>query len=370
MGLGGLIEDGRTRRQRAIVVALVALFAGSATGSFGYPRESRSATQRAHAGSLAAAHAAAAAARAGSEVVAAQSPRHLRGGRAYYRRIASGHVPAAVKAGFLPLYREAARTFGVSWRLIASIRRQETAFSTAAGTYHGLNAFGCCAGPMQFNVKNGPVSTWKLYRNSYRLADRPRHYPHRTRSHPSVYDDFDAIMAAGALLADAGAGEALDRAAWSAAYAYYGHDLFGVRYASEVMGRALGWEIDGFCLNCPVNDTLVDTFDDAYGIEARRDLRRADRRGKQARRKKQQHGDQARKARHKAKRDKAPDRASDRDRKPTTPAPAKRAPSRDPRPPTTTSPPTVTTQAPPEPAAPPPQAERCTLLSRLLGCGR
>jgi membrane-bound lytic murein transglycosylase B len=24
----------------------------------------------------------------------------------------------------------------------------------------GVNAYGCCAGPMQFNIRNGPPSTW------------------------------------------------------------------------------------------------------------------------------------------------------------------------------------------------------------------
>jgi hypothetical protein len=178
------------------------------------------------------------------------------------------------------LYREAARTFGVSWRLIASIHRQETAFSTVPSTYHGLNAFGCCAGPMQFNVTNGPVSTWRLYRDSFRLGGRPRHYPHRTHRHPSVYDDFDAIMAAGALLRDSGAGDLLDGGSWSAAYSYYGHDRFGVDYASQVVGRAQGWERDGFCLNCAADVALVAALDEAYGVDARRQLRAAERRKK------------------------------------------------------------------------------------------
>src|SRR3954453_2141455 len=65
---------------------------------------------------------------------------------------------------FLPLYRRAAATFGVSWRLLASIHQQETAFSSARGTYRGLNFAGCCGGPMQFNVTNGPVTTWDRFR--------------------------------------------------------------------------------------------------------------------------------------------------------------------------------------------------------------
>ena len=33
--------------------------------------------------------------------------------------------------GFYPIYATAQRTFGVNWLLLASIHRQETAFSTA-----------------------------------------------------------------------------------------------------------------------------------------------------------------------------------------------------------------------------------------------
>ncbi|MCP9491986.1 MAG: hypothetical protein MSC31_19235, partial [Solirubrobacteraceae bacterium MAG38_C4-C5] len=207
--------------------------------------------------------------------------RPRRGGEDYYRRNASRQVPAKAEKGFMPLYREAERSFGVNWRLIASVHRQETGFSTAPGTYRGLNAFGCCAGPMQFNVTNGPVSTWDAYRDAFRAGSRPKRYPHRTRSHPSVYDDFDAIMAAGSLLSDSGAGSSLDAGAWQGAYSYYGHDLFGVTYASEVLARAVAWERDGFCLNCGVDEGLVAEFDDAYGASVRRQLLAPERRRKE-----------------------------------------------------------------------------------------
>lgn len=286
---------------------------------------------------------------------------------AYYRRTSSRHVPASTAGAFMPLYREAARTFGVSWRLIASIHRQETAFSTEPSTYRGLNAFGCCAGPMQFNVKNGPPSTWQLYRQSFRLGDRPRRYPHRTRSHPSVYDDFDAIMAAGALLRDSGAGELLDGGSWSAAYAYYGHDLFGIGYASQVMARAKSWEYDGFCLNCPLDETLVSAFDDAYGVEARRQLRAAERRHAREKHKKRKKHDR-----------RASRKPAERTKRPTPPRPSY-APedTRTPQAPdnetlsgpgtaTTAPPPPATTEAQPQP----PQGEGpCTPVGSLLGCG-
>jgi hypothetical protein len=183
------------------------------------------------------------------------------------RALRIDHLPFgdAAAARFLPLYRRAAATFGVSWRLLASIHQQETAFSSAHGTYGGLNFAGCCGGPMQFNVTNGPVTTWDRFRDAYRRADRPERYPHRTRRHPSIYDDFDAIMAAGALLRASGAGERLDGTTWLASYHYYGHDLTGLAYADRVLARAVGWARGGaLCAECPVDEGLVASFDDAF----------------------------------------------------------------------------------------------------------
>lgn len=319
--------------------------------------------------------------------------RPRRGGAAHYRETARKRVPAKTGKGFLPLYREAERVFGVNWRLIASIHRQETAFSTAPGTYRGLNAFGCCAGPMQFNVTNGPVSTWELYREAFRAGRRPENYPHRTSSHPSIYDDFDAIMAAGSLLRDSGAGPSLDSGAWWAAYSYYGHDLFGVTYASEVLARAVGWQRDGFCLNCGLDEGLVAEFDIAYGASVRDELladerrrkkraarkearkRQAERRERQAeRRERQAERRERRERRERADRRKGGDGGSD-DR------PPRRPPARRPRP---TPPPSADNDAPSKPAPPPPKptqpsttpttttpappAGECSSAKELLGC--
>ena len=32
--------------------------------------------------------------------------------------------------------------------------------SRAPGVRSGVNRFGCCADPMQFNLRDGPLSTW------------------------------------------------------------------------------------------------------------------------------------------------------------------------------------------------------------------
>ena len=149
--------------------------------------------------------------------------------------------------GYYPLYAAAHKAFGVNVLLLASIHFQETELSTAPGTYEGRNYAGCCAGPMQFSVVDhgSAGSVWSRFADAYRAGGRPRYYPHQTRTHPSVYDDFDAIMGAALLLKTSGAGETLDSSAWSAAYDFHGHDAAGVRYADEVVARAVQWAGEG-----------------------------------------------------------------------------------------------------------------------------
>jgi hypothetical protein len=86
-----------------------------------------------------------------------------------------------------------------------------------------------------------------------------------TRTHPSIYDDFDAIMAAAHLLSADGAGYQLEGSAWDAAYDYYGHDATGVEYADQVLARAIGWSQHGFCINCGASGGLVQAVYAAYG---------------------------------------------------------------------------------------------------------
>jgi hypothetical protein len=175
------------------------------------------------------------------------------------------HIAARWMEGFYPIYATAQSTFGVSWLMLASIHMQETAFSTAPSTYHGLNFARCCGGPMQFNVTNGPVTTWDLVADSYVYGSRPVSYDHRTATHPSIYDDFDSIMAAGHLLSADGGGYVLDGSAWAAAYDYYGHGAAGVEYADQVLARAIGWSQHGFCINCGVEAAMLDAVHAAYG---------------------------------------------------------------------------------------------------------
>ncbi len=183
------------------------------------------------------------------------------------------HIARSWMEGFYPIYATAQRTFAVNWLLIASIHMQESAFSTAPGIYEGLNFAHCCGGPMQFNVTNGGAhgsgSTWDLVSNSFIHGPRPKAYDHMTASHPSIYDDFDAIMAGAHLLSADGGGYKLDAGAWYAAYDYYGHDTTGVLYADQVLARAIGWSQRGFCIDCGVQPRLLAAVDAAYGAPVR-----------------------------------------------------------------------------------------------------
>jgi hypothetical protein len=218
------------------------------------------------------------AAHARPAIVARPSPEQQRIDAQRFLDPTQVHISRRWMEGFYPIYATAQSTFGVNWLLIASIHRQESAFSTAPGTYHGLNFAHCCGGPMQFNVTNGGAgnggvgnggvgipSTWEEVSDSYIYGKRPASYPHMTATHPSIYDDFDAIMAAAHLLSADGAEYALEDAAWWAAYDYYGHDATGVTYANEVLARAISWSQHGFCINCGLEGAMVQAVYAAYG---------------------------------------------------------------------------------------------------------
>jgi hypothetical protein len=202
-------------------------------------------------------------------IVAQPSPAEQNEALARLESPLQDHVSTRWMEGFYPIYSVAQSTFGVNWLLIASIHQQESAFSTAPSTYHGLNFAHCCGGPMQFNVTNGSRpgtgSTWDLVSDSYIYGRRPAAYDHMTAKHPSIYDDFDAIMAAAHLLSADGATLALDGGAWNAAYDYYGHDAAGVAYADQVIARAIGWSQHGFCINCGLEPAMVEAVHAAYG---------------------------------------------------------------------------------------------------------
>jgi hypothetical protein len=116
---------------------------------------------------------------------------------AHHHKRPAGSTPAAkvdaplpavadIPASYLMLYRKAGGSCrGLSWSVLAGIGKVETNHgrSRLPGVRSGVNTFGCCAGPMQFNIRNGPTTTWDRYGQG-----------------GNVYDPHDAIPAAARLL--------------------------------------------------------------------------------------------------------------------------------------------------------------------------
>ena len=135
----------------------------------------------------------------------------------------SAQADDAIPAGYLSLYRGAGRAYGVPWPVLAGIGAIETDHgrADAPGVHSGRNSFGCCAGPMQFNLTDGPPSTWDRY------AVDGNH-----DGHQNVYDPADAIPSAANYL------HALIRAAGGdVRQAILGYNHSEV-YVNDVLARA------------------------------------------------------------------------------------------------------------------------------------
>jgi hypothetical protein len=128
---------------------------------------------------------------------------------------ASSEAQRDIPEPYLALYRDAGHRNQVPWQVLAGIGSIETDHgrSNAAGVRSGVNRFGCCAGPMQLNLTDGPPSTWERYGVDGNHDGRE-----------DVYDPEDAIPSAAnyvpALLKAAGGdlGQALLGYNHSAAY--------------------------------------------------------------------------------------------------------------------------------------------------------
>jgi hypothetical protein len=116
----------------------------------------------------------------------------------------SSAAVADIPSAYLRLYRAAGARYRIPWPVLAAIGKVESDHgrSRLPGVRSGLNRYRdrsgrwrrCCAGPMQFNLTDGPPSTWQ------------RH------GHGNVYDPADAIPAAARKLVADGARHNLDRA--------------------------------------------------------------------------------------------------------------------------------------------------------------
>jgi hypothetical protein len=114
---------------------------------------------------------------------------------------------ADIPAGYLRLYRSAGATYRVPWSVLAAIGKVESDHGRLRlpGVRSGLNRYRdrsgrlrrCCAGPMQFNLTDGPPSTWQRHGRG------------------DVSDPTDAIPAAARKLVADGARGDLDRALYA-----------------------------------------------------------------------------------------------------------------------------------------------------------
>ena len=131
---------------------------------------------------------------------------------------------AEIPAPYLQLYQRAGERYGIDPWILAAIGWIETQHgrSTAPGVRSGVNAYGCCAGPMQFNVRNGPPSTWDAYGVDGNADGRV-----------SPYDPADAIPAAAKYLRATGA-----PADYRAALFAYNHADW---YVAEVLAKAAAY---------------------------------------------------------------------------------------------------------------------------------
>jgi hypothetical protein len=134
-----------------------------------------------------------------------------------------GPSPAAraqIPAEYLRLYTEVGARYGIDPWILAGIGAIETDHgrSSAPGVRNGVNAFGCCAGPMQFSIVGNP-STW----HSYGIDANHN-------GHASPYEPADAIAAAARYLRASGApGD------YHAALFAYNHAEW---YVAEVLAKA------------------------------------------------------------------------------------------------------------------------------------
>ena len=100
---------------------------------------------------------------------------------------------ADVPSDYLRIYRAAAASQHVSWRLLAAIGKNESDHgrSFAPGVHSGVNFANCCAGPMQMCTQSSCGKTWQAY-----AVDGDGD------GSESVYDPADAIYAAAHLVHD------------------------------------------------------------------------------------------------------------------------------------------------------------------------
>jgi len=137
----------------------------------------------------------------------------------------SATARADIPPAYLAAYRQATARWcpRLPWAVLAGVGRVESDHGRAnlPGVRSGVNAAGCCAGPMQFNLHDGPPSTWATY-----------------GAGGDVYDYRDAIPAAARKLCADGATR--PGGLVGAVAAYYGTTVANPPTAAYVTA-VLGW---------------------------------------------------------------------------------------------------------------------------------
>jgi hypothetical protein len=149
-----------------------------------------------------------------------------------------------IPANYLRIYQSAGAAVG-GWEYLAAIGKVETNHGRARlpGVQSGVNAFGCCSGPMQFSVVGQP-STW----DSYGVDGN-------NDGKKSPFDPADAIPAAARYLQASGA-----PADWDAAIFAYNHAAWYVAEVKEWAERYRGAppDVAGLPLGSSVSQGLLD----------------------------------------------------------------------------------------------------------------
>jgi hypothetical protein len=148
-----------------------------------------------------------------------------------------------IPADYLRTYQSAGAAAG-GWEYLAAIGKVETDHgrSRAPGVRSGVNAFGCCSGPMQFSVVGSP-STW----DSYGVDGN-------NDGKTSPFDPEDAIPAAARYLQASGA-----PTDWDGAIFAYNHAIWYVaevkEWAERYRGAATG--IGGLPVGSGISQGLI-----------------------------------------------------------------------------------------------------------------
>jgi soluble lytic murein transglycosylase-like protein len=135
----------------------------------------------------------------------------------------SAHAEQGIPGSYLALYRHAGREYGAPWQVLAGIGSIETDHGRlrAPGVRSGVNSYGCCAGPMQFNTHDGPPSTWDRY------GIDGNHDASK-----DIYDPADAVPSAASYLR-----ELLRQADGNLSQAIFGYN-HSQAYVNDVLARA------------------------------------------------------------------------------------------------------------------------------------